>query len=62
MLLTDWLKWPVLSHDRACRNALRGTVEAASYRRDWEEAQRFVEEVNRHRRPAPRAGGFHGSL
>lgn len=56
MLLTDWFKWPVLSHDRARRNALRGTLEAARYRREWEDAQQFVDEVNR-RRLAPRPGG-----
>jgi len=46
MLLTDWLKWPVISNDKACRNALRGALESARYRRDWEEAERFLQEVS----------------
>lgn len=50
MLLTDWLRWPVLSNDQACRNALRGTLESARYRRDWEDAEAFLREMNRRRR------------
>jgi hypothetical protein len=50
MLLTDWLRWPVLSNDQACRNALRGTLESARHRRDWEDAERFLEEIDRRRR------------
>lgn len=50
MLLTDWLKWPVLSNDQACRNALRGTLESARYRRDWEDAEQFLREMDTRRR------------
>lgn len=50
MLLTDLLRWPVLSNDQACRNALNGTLESASYRRDWEDAERFLQEINHRRR------------
>lgn len=49
MLLTDWYKWPVLSHHQACRNALRGSLESARSRREREDAERFVAEVNRRR-------------
>jgi hypothetical protein len=49
MLLTDLFRWPELSHRRACRNALRGTLAAAQHRRDVEDADRFVEEVLRQR-------------
>ncbi len=52
MLLTDWLQWPVLSHSQACRNALRGSIESARHRREREDADRFVEEVNRRRSAA----------
>lgn len=50
MLLTDWLRWPVLSNDQACRNALHGSLESARYRRDREDAERFLEEMDRQRR------------
>jgi hypothetical protein len=46
MLLTDWMRWPVLSNDKACRNALRGALESARYRRDWEDAEQFLQEVS----------------
>jgi hypothetical protein len=49
MVLTDWFKWPVLSQDQARRNALLATVETARYRRDADEAARFVAEANRRR-------------
>ncbi len=52
MLLSDLFNWPVLSHNQACLNALRGTLESARSRREREDADRFVEEVNRRRRPA----------
>lgn len=50
MLLTDLLRWPVLSNDQACRNALHGTLESARYRRDWEDAERFLQELLGRRR------------
>ena len=49
MLLKDWFRWPVRSNDQACRNALHGTLESARYRRDWEEAEQFLREMNRRR-------------
>jgi hypothetical protein len=49
MLLTDLFRWPELSHRQACRNALRGTLDAERRRRDVEDADRFVEEVRRQR-------------
>jgi hypothetical protein len=50
MLFTDLLRWPVLSNDQACKNALRGTIESARYRRDWEDAEQFLREVDQRRR------------
>lgn len=52
MLLTDLFNWPVRSHNQACLNALRGSLESARNRREREDAERFVEQVNRQRRPA----------
>ncbi|HEX6876179.1 MAG TPA: hypothetical protein VF165_11025 [Nocardioidaceae bacterium] len=50
MLLTDLLRWPVLSNDQACRNALHGTLESAQNRRDREDTERFLREMHRHHR------------
>lgn len=52
MLLTDLLRWPVLSNDQACRNALHGTLESAQNRRDRDDAERFLREMHQQRRPA----------
>jgi hypothetical protein len=58
MWLTDWLRWPLLSHQQSCRNALRHAREIETYRRELEDAERFVDEVARRRRapdPSPSA-------